>query len=307
MKVPLFPDFASIELSLKTELEPFFRSLDDGICENSFASLFLAGCVSPLEISRAGERCYLVRASGTAADSGQQDSGRFLRIAGDFPAAGQLQELLRHPALAGCGTLRDIPAAAVPGLPFRCELDRDNCDYLYQRGDLAELKGKAFHKKKNLVNQFCGSYTAALKALDASTDADARHVLDMWTARSQEQGGDGGDAKQCSLALRYREELGLYGFVLYADGSPVAFSLGEELCGGTMFDCHFEKGVDGVHGVYQAINYFTARALPEHVTLINREQDLGNAGLRQAKQTYRPCGMVEKFRCTLKEAAPQRM
>ena len=39
-----------------------------------------------------------------------------------------------------------------------------------------------------------------------------------------------------------------------------------------------------------------ARSLPESITLINREQDLGDEGLRQAKLTYRPSGFVKKFR-----------
>ena len=35
------------------------------------------------------------------------------------------------------------------------------------------------------------------------------------------------------------------------------------------------------------------------VPFINREQDLGNQGLRQAKQSYHPAQMKEKFRIKL--------
>ena len=58
---------------------------------------------------------------------------------------------------------------------------------------------------------------------------------------------------------------------------------------------HFEKGDNNYKGVYQFINNETAKNLPETVLYINREQDLGDEGLRQAKMTYRPCGFINKY------------
>jgi hypothetical protein len=62
-----------------------------------------------------------------------------------------------------------------------------------------------------------------------------------------------------------------------------------------MFTIHFEKAIDAYKGIYQFINQSFAAALPGYYTHINREQDLGDPGLRQAKMTYRPCGFVEKY------------
>jgi len=67
------------------------------------------------------------------------------------------------------------------------------------------------------------------------------------------------------------------------------------LASGSVFLVHFEKGVDSYRGVYQFVNRATARALPETVRFINREQDLGDEGLRQAKMTYRPESLVKKY------------
>jgi hypothetical protein len=44
------------------------------------------------------------------------------------------------------------------------------------------------------------------------------------------------------------------------------------------------------------MNQAFAAALPRFFTLINREQDLGSEGLRQAKMTYRPCAFVKKYK-----------
>ena len=57
----------------------------------------------------------------------------------------------------------------------------------------------------------------------------------------------------------------------------------------------FEKGISSYKGVYQFVNRAQALNLPPTVELINREQDLGNAGLRQAKMTYRPVDFTKKY------------
>jgi len=48
-------------------------------------------------------------------------------------------------------------------------------------------------------------------------------------------------------------------------------------------------------GIYKAINAETADVLSKNFTYINRESDLGVAGLREAKMRYHPHHMVEVF------------
>ncbi|GHU99931.1 hypothetical protein FACS189483_09680 [Spirochaetia bacterium] len=79
------------------------------------------------------------------------------------------------------------------------------------------------------------------------------------------------------------------------EGRPAAYCLGESLARGRMFAVHFEKGIDEYKGIYQYINQAFAASLPGYYTHINREQDLGDEGLRQAKETYRPVGFVRKY------------
>lgn len=79
---------------------------------------------------------------------------------------------------------------------------------------------------------------------------------------------------------------------------PVAYSLGEELACGTSFVIHFEKAVDEYKGLWQFINQAFAAILPVQYETVNREQDLGNEGLRKAKLSYKPMGFVQKFKAT---------
>lgn len=80
----------------------------------------------------------------------------------------------------------------------------------------------------------------------------------------------------------------------------VAYCLGEELALGESFVIHFEKAVlaDNSRGVYQYINQAFASILPEKYKTVNREQDLGNPGLRLAKMSYNPLDFVRKYKVT---------
>ena len=57
-----------------------------------------------------------------------------------------------------------------------------------------------------------------------------------------------------------------------------------------------EKALASYKGSFQYINYTFAGYLPEYIEFINREQDLGDEGLRQAKMTYKPIKFIKKYR-----------
>jgi hypothetical protein len=98
------------------------------------------------------------------------------------------------------------------------------------------------------------------------------------------------------------EELQQCGGIFYVNGEPVAYCLGEELAQGTSYVIHFEKAVvaEQYKGVYQFVNQAFAAVLPDKYDTINREQDLGHPGLRQAKESYSPTGFVKKYRAVPK-------
>ena len=57
---------------------------------------------------------------------------------------------------------------------------------------------------------------------------------------------------------------------------------------------HIEKAYADVQGAYTIINQqFLAHEAVQY-KYVNREEDLGDPGLRQAKESYRPVFLVEK-------------
>ena len=176
------------------------------------------------------------------------------------------------------------------------EEDRDNFDYLYYRNDLAELAGKKFHKKKNHVNQFLNTYPEhEQRPLTAALIPAAVEILERWWQDKFAATGSDGDYLAAKEALDLFETLPQRGAVFFIGGKPAGYCLGESIARGRMFAVHFEKAIDEYKGVYQFVNQAFAASLPRFFTLINREQDLGSEGMRQAKMTYRPCGFVQKY------------
>lgn len=281
------------------ELLPFFQKQMDGICEYTLASVLLDNHTYQYAISRVS--------NGTLLLCGHDAAGkRFLSLVGDFPDEQTVRTIIASPDAQSCAYIKNLSernatenAGIFSALGLSPRLDRDNCDYLYRRDDLAFLHGKAFHKKKNLVNGFHAAYSAEVRAIDDATVSDAQEILRRWRDARLARNEDDGDFSVCAIALQNRKPLRLTGIIVYADGKPAGFSLGELIAGGMMFATHFEKGIDGVHGIYQVVNNEQAKMLPASVTLINREQDLGDDGLRQAKLSYRPCAFVNKYRVEL--------
>jgi hypothetical protein len=92
-------------------------------------------------------------------------------------------------------------------------------------------------------------------------------------------------------AFKFFEDLHLEGLMLLVNDQPVAFSIFSRL-NPTTYDIHFEKADLAIKGAAQMINHETAKCLTNKCDYINREQDLGIPGLRQAKLSYDPDGIL---------------
>ena len=92
---------------------------------------------------------------------------------------------------------------------------------------------------------------------------------------------------------------GLTGGALLVGQEMVAYTIAEQLSK-DMIVIHFEKGNQDYKGAYQAINQMFLEHDGEPFEFVNREQDLGDEGLRKAKLSYHPVDFIKKYRVTLK-------
>ena len=281
--IPDYPASAEVTLDMRLVLHPKFQSLPEGISEFAFANIFLFRDVHNYRLSKIADIIII---------SGRDDDIPFFMLPFGFPDKTALEELFHNHKNLKAATEAQARMLSQEG--YLMIEDRDNFDYLYSREELAELAGRKYHKKKNLVNAFINNYNYEGKPLVEDFIPHALEVLELWR-----NGRDNpGDYKASREALEKSEELQLCGGIYYVEGKPAAYTLGEELAGGESFVIHFEKALSQYKGIYQFVNQCFASILPEKYLHINREQDLGDPGLRQAKLSYRPVGFIKKYRVT---------
>lgn len=174
---------------------------------------------------------------------------------------------------------------------------REHWDYLYSVRELVDLKGNRFHKKKNLLNQFLKQVDFEYIPLDEQTIEGALALQTewfLWRHRESDTTLQAENRAIVKVMHDWKKLPGLFGAGLAVEGRMIAYTVAERLDRDTVV-IHFEKGCPNFKGVYQAMNrLFLAESCTEF-TLVNREQDLGDSGLRKAKESYNPVQYLKKF------------
>lgn len=232
-------------------------------------------------------------------------SEAFLPPIGKMSLTESLATLKKHCDEAG----KELRLTAIPQefieeiteiLPhFICEELENWSDYVYDIQKLATLQGKALNKKRNRYNKFLAEqpdYT-----YNRCTKDDINEVVKFLAGNRDCQNQRDDNMRcyehwQCMATvrnlLRYEQPAG----VLRVNGKIAAFTLGE-VFGDTLF-VHIEKANHEIAGASEAINrLFVNDILSQHPELVyaNREEDLGDPGLRQVKRAYNPVMMIQRY------------
>ena len=73
----------------------------------------------------------------------------------------------------------------------------------------------------------------------------------------------------------------------------MAFTAGKSL-GGDTYDVFFEKAYSEIQGAYPMINQQFIQHISTQYQWINRQDDMGEEGLRKAKLSYYPAKILDK-------------
>ena len=180
---------------------------------------------------------------------------------------------------------------------------RDRYDYLYRAEDLRELAGRRYHSKRNFVNRFRAENSDwHYEPLNKELAEECLQVASAWCGgRSCEMHAElQHEYEAISEAFTHYEELGLIGGLVRIGGKAEAFTLGEPMNEDTVV-VHVEKADPAITGLYPVINQEFCRRLGAGVEYVNREEDMGNEGLRRAKESYYPVRLVEKYELSLQK------
>jgi hypothetical protein len=179
---------------------------------------------------------------------------------------------------------------------FRFIPERDYFDYIYLRQDLITLSGKKYQPKRNHINKFSKLYRYAYRPITPDLAPECLALEAKWYKANRTDAvaeNLSHERRSLTFALQHAEELGLTGGAICVEGQIVAFAFGAPINRDT-FAVHVEKGDVRYDGVYSLMNYEFAGHIPERYVYVNREEDLGLPGLRQAKLSYRPFLLLEK-------------
>lgn len=180
----------------------------------------------------------------------------------------------------------------------------DWSDYLYLATDLATLQGNKFSKKRNHVNRFMAENPGYEFSPLSSVNIGA--VKEFY--RSQHLEHDDHDVtaeierEQVFRVLDNYGRLPFEGAVLTDPGHGiVAFTIGE-IIGDTLY-VHIEKMDHTVNGAGETINKLFATEIIDRygITYVNREEDVGDEGLRKAKMSYHPVALLKKYNLSVEK------
>ena len=206
-----------------------------------------------------------------------------------------------HPflMLGVCNYMRDIIEKYFPDT-FDIKPDRDYCDYIYTRDKLVNLSGKKLQSKRNHINKFKTLYPGyEYRRLTPELIPQCLEVERQWRAVSKDDNGETPDEelseelRSMTRAFNRWDKLGLMGGAIFVGERMVAFTYGCPINNNT-FDVCVEKADVSYEGAFAIINQEFVKHIPEQYYYINREEDLGDEGLRRAKLSYKPDILLEK-------------
>lgn len=176
--------------------------------------------------------------------------------------------------------------------------DRDNEEYIYRTDDMIRLPGKKLRMKKNHLNGFLRQYADyQYEAITKENLEDAKAGIHDWFLRH-------GDIEEEEQAIKrcfdHWDALGVKGAVIRIYGKVEAFTNGDSI-NEKMAHIIFEKANPEIRGLYQAINRDFLMHEFADTEFVNREEDLGLPGLREAKMGYHPDHLTEKYDVVLKQ------
>jgi len=296
--VPTFPQFKDLTLEDKPLCDQVFNHFPSQISEFTFTNLFIWRHAYQIKISRLQNFLCLL--------SEQRESSFFFPPMGEGDVIECYQGLLQY--LGGKATLPKIvrvPEAAVEQMDWKtsglkAELDRSQCDYVYLTQDLIELKGRKYHRKRNHIKQFQEKYSYQYIPLTPEWIPQCLQLETEWCDLRHCEASPGllNESAAIKEAFTHFEELGVKGGAILINGKVEAFTLGDPLNSETVV-IHIEKANPAYEGLYPTINQAFLENQWSGYTYVNREQDLGEEGLRKAKESYFPHHLVNKYVVTL--------
>ena len=170
-------------------------------------------------------------------------------------------------------------------------------EYLYSPQDLCEFKGKKYHQKRNHISAFDKSYSYTFRPYAKEDRCAVEKLLTKWETKQSEEymvEDEESEHQAIEVSLDMAFDKNIYVYVLYVGDNLVGFTLGE-ITPSNVGIVHIEKADIEYTGSYTKLVNLFAKEVLKDARVVNRQEDMGDEGLRQSKESYRPIGFAMKF------------
>ena len=173
---------------------------------------------------------------------------------------------------------------------------RDYEDYIYSFESLSTLKGRHYSKKKNRVANFKRNYDFVYESITKENIHEVIKFQKKWFDLYSDSNEEILRNENTGILeiLNNWDKLNIKGGLLKVNNEVIAYTLGEKITQNTVL-IHVEKALIDYVGSYQAINMFYLEKEWENIEYVNREDDFGDEGLREAKMSYKPLYLLKKY------------
>jgi|WetSurMetagenome_2_1015567.scaffolds.fasta_scaffold46402_3 uncharacterized protein len=302
MSAPTFPEFKTLELKDKDVFQKFLKLYKPETSELTFTNLFVWRSHYKFQWSLYKDWLIILSSEG--------EYGTFaMEPVGPSPRDDVTRMLLEwmgeekkevNPRIERADERIVSEIEGAKGMII--EPTRDHFDYVYIRDDLVQLAGNKYRSKRNHINQLLRTYSYRYSELTSEHIQDCIELQDRWCEmkRCEDDLDLLGEWDAVKEILNSYESLDVQGGVITIENKVMAFTIGQMLNDDTAV-VHIEKADPEIPGLYPVINQQFCEISWQDVRYINREQDLGMPGLREAKLSYYPDHLVKKFRITLNQ------
>jgi len=281
-------DFSGLTLKDAPQLRSLLTHSHSRLCEYVFGTVLLWRDMWPMEFAvfkdtvflrleiSAGQVAYMLPVGG--------DMDRALGILDSYHKG---HKLFHYVPQTGVEMLRRRYGSVIAK-----PLDSGG-DYLYYAEAMATLKGRKLHGQRNHFNYFERTRVHRLEKITDANASDVKAFAERISASNSSVLFQEGTRKTLELL----DNLDVYGFsslVLYAQDNVVGFTFGS-LLDDTLY-VTIEQADRTCRGAYPKLaSAFVAEHLDAGAVFVNREDDIGDEGLRKAKLAWNPCEIIEKF------------
>jgi len=297
--IPEYPVFRKITLEDSISVKEMLARYPTEVSERTFGSVFMWRLYE--------DRSSLSQLDGHLLISWRRERyGSIMlepvgpRPAGVISRLSTSDALKMHPFNGVFGMVEPL-ATVLKTEGFSVRSLRDEWDYVYRTEDLIRLEGPKYHTQRKETKKATSEYELVFEPMTEKHQQACLELEETWC-----------DLKRCTLdkfsaaedsalkeAIANLDQIGFFGGVVLLKGKVQALTIGERLNASTAA-VHFEKANPSIRGLYQVINQQFCEVSLKGFEFVNREQDVGEPGLRRAKEGYHPHHFVEKHLLSLR-------